>query len=53
VGWAWKRRFFGSSYSARHSGQSAKAAIVVFGRSYGSARTMEARGPQCVQLMKG
>jgi hypothetical protein len=31
----------------------AKFAMVVAGRSYGSARMMENRGPQLVQLMKG
>ena len=33
--------------------QSAKPRIVVFGRSYGSARTIVKRGPQFVQFRKG
>ena len=53
VGWAWKRRSRGSSYSRRQSAQRAKPAIVVFGRSYGSARTIVKRGPQFVQFRNG
>ena len=52
-GWAWKRRFAGSRYSARHAGHISNAAIVVFGRSYGTSRTMVKRGPQLVQLVNG
>ena len=33
LGWAWKRRSPGSSYSARHREHIAKPAIVVAGRS--------------------
>jgi len=43
----------GSSYSRRQASHSAKPAIVVFGRSYGSARTIVNRGPQFVQFVKG
>ena len=53
LGWAWKRRSPGSSYSAWHAGHIEKPAIVVRGRSYGTPRTMVKRGPQFVQLMKG
>ena len=52
-GWAWKRRFAGSRYSARHAGHISNAAIVVLGRSYGTSRTMVKRGPQLVQLVNG
>ena len=33
LGWAWKRRSAGSSYSARQAAHIAKPAIVVAGRS--------------------
>ena len=33
IGWAWKRRSVGFSYSARHSGHNGKPAIAVRGRS--------------------
>ena len=33
LGWAWKRRSAGSSYSARQAAHIAKPAIVVSGRS--------------------
>ena len=33
LGWAWKRRSAGSSYSAAQRGHSSKPAIVVSGRS--------------------
>ena len=36
IGSAWNRRSSGSSYSRRHSAQSSKRAMLVFGRSYGS-----------------
>jgi len=52
LGWAWNRRSPGSPYSLRHAGQSVKPAMVVWSRSYGSARTIVKRGPQCVQLVK-
>src|SRR5919205_696338 len=52
-GWAWKRRSRGSSYSARHAAHIAKPAMVVSGRSYGTARTIVKRGPQSVQLTNG
>ena len=38
LGWAWKRRSAGSSYSAWHAAHIAKPAIVVAGRSYGTRR---------------
>ena len=53
LGWAWKRRSAGFSYSARQSGHIVNPAIVVNGRSYGTARTIVNRGPQFVQLMNG
>ncbi len=53
LGWAWKRRSAGSSYSAWHCAHIVKPAIVVSGRSYGTPRTIVKRGPQFVQLMKG
>ena len=53
IGWAWKRRSAGSSYSAAQRGHISNPAIVVRGRSYGTPRTIEKRGPQFVQLMKG
>ena len=53
IGSAWKRRSPGSSYSRRQSAHSGKPAIVVFGRSYGTPRTIVKRGPHCVQLMNG
>ena len=53
LGWAWKRRSAGSSYSARQAAHIAKPAIVVSGRSYGTPRTIVKRGPQFVQLMNG
>ena len=52
-GWAWKRRFAGSRYSARQAGHISNAAIVVLGRSYGTSRTIVKRGPQLVQLVNG
>jgi hypothetical protein len=33
LGWAWKRRLAGSSYSRLQSGQSGKQPMDVFGRS--------------------
>jgi hypothetical protein len=53
MGWAWKRRSAGSSYSARQAGHIGNAAIVVAGRSYGSRSMMVNRGPQLVQVMNG
>ena len=53
LGWAWKRRLAGSRYSARQAGHIWKPAMVVFGRSYGTSRTIVKRGPQFVQLTKG
>ena len=52
-GWAWKRRSAGSSYSARQAAHISKPAIVVFGRSYGTSRTIVKRGPQLVQFVNG
>src|SRR5689334_20258779 len=52
-GWAWKRRLPGSSYSARQAGHISNPDIVVYGRSYGTPRTIVKRGPQFVQLMNG
>ncbi len=51
IGSAWKRRSVGSSYSRRQSSHSGKPAMVVFGRSYGTSRTIVKRGPHWVQLM--
>src|ERR1700722_11949621 len=51
LGWAWKRRSRGSSYSARHAAHMTKSAIAVNGRSYGTPHTIVKRGPQFVQLM--
>jgi hypothetical protein len=42
----------GSAYSAAHASHIVKPAMVVFGRSYGSARMMLKRGPQFVQFVK-
>jgi len=42
-----------SWYWAAHRGHIENADIVVWGRSYGIRRTIEYRGPQFVQLMKG
>src|ERR1700753_48470 len=53
VGWAWKRRSAGSWYSAAHRSHMVKGAIVVSGRSDGTARTMVYRGTKLVQLMNG
>ena len=53
LGWAWKRRSVGSWYSASQAAHMVKPAIVVFGRSYGTPRTIVNRGPQLVQLMNG
>ena len=53
TGSAWKRRSSGSSYSRRQSGHIGKPAMVVFGRSYGTERTIVNRGPQLVQLTNG
>src|SRR5690349_22288853 len=53
LGCAWKRRFAGSEYSARHAAHISKPAIVVSGRSYGTPRTIVNRGPQFVQLTNG
>jgi hypothetical protein len=53
LGWAWKRRFSGSSYSARQASHIAKPAIVVSGRSYGMPWTIVNRGPQFVQFKNG
>src|SRR5919202_1197223 len=53
LGWAWKRRSRGSSYSARQASHMANPAIVVSGRSYGTPRTIVNRGPQSVQLTNG
>ena len=36
VGWAWKRRLLGSSYSRLQGGHNSNADIVVFTLSYGS-----------------
>ncbi len=46
VGWAWKRREAGSSYSCWQASHSGKSAMVVPGRSYGRPVTMVKRGPQ-------
>ena len=53
TGSAWKRRSAGFVYSPSHSEQSAKHAIEVRSRSYGSERTSVNRGPQLVQVVKG
>ena len=53
LGWAWKRRSAGSSYSVAQRGHSSKPAIVVSGRSYGTPRTIVKRGPQFVQFTNG
>jgi hypothetical protein len=53
IGSAWKRRSSGSAYSRAQSAHIGKPAIVVFGRSYGTVRTIVNRGPHCVQLMNG
>ena len=53
LGWAWKRRSSGSSYSRRQSAHISKPDIVVSGRSYGTPSTIVNRGPQLVQLVNG
>jgi len=53
LGWAWKRRSAGSSYSRWHEGHIRNDAIVVAGRSYGTAVAIVNRGPQFVQFVKG
>ena len=40
LGWAWKRRSAGSSYSAWQAAHIVKPAIVVAGRSYGTPSTI-------------
>jgi hypothetical protein len=53
IGWAWKRRSDGSSYSAAQAGHNPNVRIVVVARSYGMASMIDRRGPQCVQLVNG
>jgi hypothetical protein len=53
IGWAWKRRSAGSSYSRRQAGHIGKPAMVVASRSYGNAVMMVKRGPQLVHVTKG
>src|SRR5581483_4396486 len=53
LGCAWKRRFNGSSYSARHASHMGNPAIEVYGRSYGMSWTIVNLGPQFVQLING
>ena len=53
VGWAWKRRSAGSSYSARQRRTWRTPAIVVRARSYGAPVMIVSRGPQLVQLRNG
>ncbi len=48
---AWKRRSAGSAYSRAQAAQSGNAAIVVAGRSNGSAAVIACRGPQALQAM--
>jgi len=52
TGCAWNRRSAGSPYSLAHSSHSAKSAMVVLTRSYGTSVTMVNRGPQFVQFVK-
>ena len=53
IGSAWKRRSPGPRTRAGSPAHIGKPAIVVFGRSYGTARTIVKRGPHWVQLTNG